>query len=71
MNEKLSVLEKSVTKPIEENISSNDDEDVECTFPLVTIDQFEKLERDLKEKTLFNKLVCAQEFLLYLSCVCF
>ena len=31
MNEKLSVLEKSVTKPIEENISSNDDEDVECT----------------------------------------
>jgi hypothetical protein len=59
MNEKLSVLEKTVNKPVaDDNIGSSDEEDGLASLPLTTIEQFEKFEVDLQEKLLFNKLVC-------------
>ncbi len=61
MNEKLNVLEKAVIKPVavaDDNIGSSDEEDGLSTLPITNLETFEKMETDLQEKLLFNKLVC-------------
>lgn len=57
MNEKLSVLEKTMAKPVAE-VSEDEDDDLSF-LPVKSLDDFEKLERNLKQnKDVFRKLVC-------------
>ncbi len=57
MNEKLSVLEKSMSKPVAE---VSEDEDYDLSFlPVKSSADFEKFEKHLKQnKDVFRKLVC-------------
>ncbi|KAI9559461.1 hypothetical protein GHT06_013451 [Daphnia sinensis] len=56
MNEKLSVLEKTIAKPVAE-VSEDEDDDL-AFLPVKSIGDFEKFERNLKQnKDVFRKLV--------------
>jgi hypothetical protein len=57
MNKMLSVLEKTMAKPVTE-VSEDEDDDLSF-LPVKSIDDFKKFERNLKQnEDIFRKLVC-------------
>ena len=66
MNEKLSVIEKSMAKPLTEDTGSEDEDNDLSFLPVRTIDDFDKFERNLKQdKAVFRKLVCSCLFIMH------
>ena len=58
MNEKLSVLEKSMAKPVAE-VSEDEGDDDLSFLPVKSLADFEKFEKHLKQnKDVIRKLVC-------------